>query len=350
MSGHRLLRLGRRGGHGVVGRWRLSVGAGPLISRFRLPLVLVLAAMAFGTIGNWLEGHNLLDAVYRTILTLSTVGVGTPEPEGVFAKLFTISLILFGVVAAFTAIGVITSIVASGELSTWIRRRYLARRVDRLEGHYVVCAYGRVGRAVIDELRRHGTPSVVIESKPDLAPPDESDLAFVLGDSTDEAVLRSAGIERARGLICAVDSDAANVFITLTARAINPGLRIIARAAEAASVDKLTRAGADEVVSPYRLSGRRMAVLCLQPSVLEMLDLLNLGPDIRLEEVVVRPESQLAGRTIGDALSRHTGVAILALKQPGSDVIANPDRDTQLAPDDIIMAIGPVTLLNSMAQ
>lgn len=155
--------------------------------------------------------------------------------------------------------------------------------------------------------------------------------------------------QRARGLICAVDSDAANVFITLTARALNPDLRIVARASERASVDKLVRAGADEVVSPSGLTGRRMAVLAVEPSVLEVLDLLNLGSDIRLEEVAVRAGTHLDSLTIAEARARYPGVAILALKKPGSDVSANPDHEVRLAPGDLIVALGPDEILNRMA-
>ena len=163
-------------------------------------------------------------------------------------------------------------------------------------------------------------------------------------------MLLQAGIERARGLICAVDSDAANVFITLTARALNPGLRIVARASERASVDKLVRAGADEVVSPYGLTGRRMAVLAFQPSVLEVLDLLNLGSDIQLEEVVIRAGTHLDGLTIAGARARYAGVAILALKTPGCEVSANPYHEVRRTPGDLIVVLGPAEILNRMAD
>ena len=179
---------------------------------------------------------------------------------------------------------------------------------------------------------------------------EEHGVRYVSGDPADESVLRQAGIDRARGLVCAVDSDAANVFITLTARALNPDLRIVARASEAASIDKLVRAGADEVVSPYGLTGRRMAVLAVQPSVLEVLDLLNLGSDIRLEEVAVRAGTHLDSLTIAEARARYAGVAILALKKPGSEVSANPDHQVRLAPGDLIVALGPAEILNRMAD
>jgi voltage-gated potassium channel len=322
-----------------------------ILVRARLPVLVVMLAIGYGTAGYWLvEGKNLLDAFYETVLTLSTVGVGTGPPPGPGGKLFTVSLILFGVGALFTAIGVGTEVVASGELRRWLRMNQVTRSIGRLSGHYVVCAYGRVGRAVLEELERRGYAAVVIESRPELEPSlEEHGVPYISGDPADEAVLQRAGIERAQGLICAVDSDAANVYITLTARALNPDLRIVARASERASIGKLARAGADEVVSPYGLTGHRMAILAAQPPVLEVLDLLNLGADFRLEEVAVRAGTQLDSLTVAEARARYAGVAILALKKPGSEVSANPDHETRLAPGDLIVALGPAEILNRMA-
>ena len=323
-----------------------------IIARSRLPVLVVTLAIVYGTVGYWLvEGKNLLDAFYETTLTLSTLGVGTGPPPGPGGKIFTVSLILFGVVALFTAIGVGTEVVVSGEFGRWLRMNQVTRSIGRLSGHYVICAYGRVGRAVMEEVRRRGYTAVVIESKPELEPLlEEHGVRYIPGDPADETVLRQAGIERARGLICAVDSDAANVFITLTARALNPDLRIVARASDRTSIDKLVRAGADEVVSPYGLTGQRMAILAVQPSVLEVLDLLSLGSDIRLEEVAVRAGTHLDSLTIAEARARYAGVAILALKKPGSEVSANPDHAVRLAPGDLIVALGPAEILNRMAS
>jgi voltage-gated potassium channel len=323
-----------------------------ILARSRLPVLVVTLAIVYGTAGYWLvEGKSLLDAFYETVLTLSTLGVGAGPPPGPGGKVFTVSLILFGVVALFTAIGVGTEVVVSGEFGRWLRMSQVTRSIGRLSGHYVVCAYGRVGRAVTEEVRHRGCTAVVIESKPELEPLlAEHGVRYIPGDPADEAVLRQAGIERARGLVCAVDSDAANVFITLTARALNPGLRIVARASDRASIGKLVRAGADEVVSPYGLTGRRMAILAVQPSVLEVLDLLDLGSDIRLEEVAVRARTHLDSLTIAEARARYAGVAILALKKPGSEVSANPDHQVRLAPGDLIVALGPAEILNRMAD
>jgi voltage-gated potassium channel len=308
----------RGGGRGASARVPSAVLLHRILVRSRLPVLVVTLAIVYGTVGYWLvEGKNLLDAFYETVLTLSTLGVGT-GPPGPGGKIFTVSLILFGVVALFTAIGVGTEVVASGELGRWLRMSQTARGIGRLSGHYVICAYGGVGRAVVEELRRRDHTVVVIESKPELEPPlGEQGVPYISGDPADEIVLRQADIERARGLICAVDSDAANVFITLTARALNPDLQIVARASESASIDKLVRAGADEVVSPYGLTGRRMAILAVQPSVLEVLDLFNLGSDIRLEEFAVRAGTHLDSLTIAEARARYAGVTILALKSRG---------------------------------
>lgn len=239
-----------------------------ILARSRVPVLVVTMAIGYGTVGFWLiEGRSLLDAFYETVLALSTLGIAGPEP-GPGGKIFTVSLVLFGVVALFTAIGVGTQVVGSGELGRWVRMNQIARSIGRLRGHYVICAYGRVGRAVVDELRRRGETVVVIEPKTELEPLlEEHGLQYISADPADETVLRQAAVERARGLICAVDSDAVNVFITLTARALNPGLRIVARASERSSIDKLLRAGADEVVSPYGLTGRRMGILAVQPAV-----------------------------------------------------------------------------------
>ncbi len=321
-----------------------------MFARFRLPLLLVVLALCYGTFGYWLiENQSPLDAFYTTVLTLSTVGSG---PElGVGGKLFTVSLILFGVATLFAAIGVATEVLSSGELARWLRRKRMSRRTGQLSGHYVVCGYGRVGRTVTEELGRHQREILVIESKPDLQLLlEERDIPYVTGDAADETVLRLAGIERADGLVCAVDSDAGNVFITLTARAMNARLRIVARAAEQRSVDKLRRAGADEVISPYGLSGRRMALLALQPSVLEVLDLLDLGADIRLEEMAVQPGTPLHGTTIAEAQTRYAGVAILAVRQPGGNLSTSPDQGLRLGTGDLVIALGPVAILEGMTN
>lgn len=223
--------------------------------------------------------------------------------------------------------------------------------IDQLKDHYIICAYGRVGRTAAQEFREQNAPCMTIEIREDLVPPmEEHGIPYLLGDPTEESVLMQAGIDRALGLVCAVDSDAVNVYITLTARAINPRLSIVARASNPESVDKLLRAGADRVVSPYSLSGKRMAFLALRPSVVDFVDMVTVAPDLRIEEIIVGPGSSLDGQTVARATSSQRGVTILAVKKGQGDLIASPPQDTVLEAADLVIALGPVTALNGMAS
>jgi len=226
----------------------------------------------------------------------------------------------------------------------------MRKRLDSLQAHYVVCAYGRVGRAAVAELRTEGVPVLVVEPKPELAELlEEHGVPHLPADPTEEIALQQAGIQRARGLLCAMDSDAANVFITLTARALNPALTIVARAANPASVDKLLRAGADHVVSPYDVSGRHMGVLALHPAIVDFLDMAKLAPGLRLEEIEVRSGSPLAGKGVGETRARHPDAQILALKRSAAQHLAVPDHDTILTAGDLVLVLGPEQTLKTMA-
>lgn len=179
---------------------------------------------------------------------------------------------------------------------------------------------------------------------------EEHDVPYISADPTQEAVLIQAGIEHAKGLVCAVDSDAINVYITLTARTLNPKLSIVSRSSAPESVDQLQRAGADRVVSPYTLSGRRMAALALQPAVVEFIDMVAVAPDLRLEEIVVGAGSPLDGRTVGEATGERRELMILAVKKSGAELIPSPDRDLRLSAGDLVVALGPVPVLGELAR
>ncbi len=337
-------------------RRRLGIARRPaqdrILVRFRLPLALLVAVTVYGVAGyRVLEGWSLLDALYMTVITLSTAGFREVHPLSVRGQAFTISLILAGVLALFVGLGVVTELVVSGQLARILKRRRMDLRIGRLDRHYVVCAYGRVGRSVAEELARQGLPFVVIEPLERLAAAlEEQDAPYIAGDPTAEEVLRRAGIERAQSLVCAVDSDAANVYITLTARALNPKLVIVARASDPASVDKLVRAGADQVVSPYALSGRRMAFLAQHPAVVDFLDLMSIVPDLRLEQIVVRAGSVLDGTSVAEASTTHGGATILAVKPASGEPIAYPRPEIRLAEGDRVVVLGPLRALDAMGR
>ncbi|HEX2192781.1 MAG TPA: potassium channel protein [Acidimicrobiales bacterium] len=321
-------------------------------SRARVPVLLLTLAITYGTIGfRVIEDYPWLDALYMTVTTLTTVGFGEIHPLSTAGRAFAISLIAFGVVAVFDLLAVFTSLLASGRLSRSIERRAMQRRIRDLRDHYVVCAYGRVGRAATQELVRRGAEVVVIEVQDALEPLlAEAGIAYLIGDPSEEAVLEEAGVGRARALLCAVDSDVVNVYITLSARALYPELFIIARAARQESVDKLRRAGADRVISPYAVSGVRMAAMALQPAVLEFVDMVSVDPDLRIEEVVVAEGSPLAERSVRDVCAPYEGVMVLAVRQPSGDLLIPPRADTVLTKGDLIIVVGPSQALGELAS
>lgn len=320
-------------------------------SRVRLPVVLLGTAIVYGTLGYSLFfDFAFVDAVYMTVTTLTTVGFGEIEPLSTTGRVFTLSLIVFGVVAVFDLLAVFTGLLAGGQFTRFLERRTMQQRIAQLHDHYVICAYGRVGRAAAVELAGQGAPVVVIEAEPELEHLlAEADIPYLVGDPTEEAVLEEAGIHRARGLLCAVDSDAVNVYIVLTARALNPGLFIISRASSPQSVAKLTQAGSDRVVSPYVVSGVRMARMALQPAVVEFVDMVNMSPDLRIEELVVGKASRLAGRTVQAACAPYDGLMVLAVRSAAGELNLPPRADTVLGEADLLIAVGPAGALARLA-
>jgi voltage-gated potassium channel len=334
-----------RGGRQTVRQYLLG-------SPVRLPVLLLVFSIVYGTAGYMvIEGFSLLDGVYMTVTTLTTVGFGEIEPLGPGGRLFTLSLVAIGFTAAFTLLAVLTSLVVSGQLGRSLTRRGMRQRIDALRDHYVVCAFGRVGRAAVEELLDEGAEVVVVEVDP-AREPDllEAGVLYILDDPTREDVLEQAGIKRAKGLLCAVDSDASNVYITLLARARNPDLFIIGRASRPESVDALRRAGTDRVVSPYLLSGTRMAALALRPAMLEFVDMVTVAPDLRIEELVVGEHSSLAGATVREAAAGYDGVMILAVRSPDGGLLVPPRADTKLAVGDLLIIVGPMDALGQLAE
>jgi len=313
-------------------------------SRSRLPrgalAAIGLAVLVIAGIAGYLGfGYSPWVAVATTLLTLTTVGFasGRDLPTGVLV--FTAALAFLGVGLFFVILGLAATAVVEGRVSLFSRSRRMRRRVDGLRGHYIVCAYGRVGRAIARELEAEGVPFVVVDSKAGLEADLERDRrCYLIGDAADEGLLRAAGIERARGLICAVDSDAENVYITIVARSLSPDLLIVARAAREQSADRLHRAGATHVVSPYVTSGRRMANLAVRPHVVEFFDVARADqPGLRLEELAITEGSPLAGRALREL---HGPAVPLLVRRSDGQLIANPDRGLKLQAGDVLVVFG----------
>jgi len=328
-----------------------SVARLRLLARFRMPAALVLATLLYGTLGYTLvEGWSLLDAFYMSVITLTTVGFREVQPLDDSGQLFTISVIVLGLVALLSAVGAGTQLLASGELGEPLRRRRMHRRLESLGEHFLICGFGRVGRAAADEFEREGISYVVIDPDGEAVRSlEERGVPHLVSDATLESVLKVAGVERARGLICAIDSDAVNLYVTVAAHALNPALTIVARASRAESVSTLLRAGADRVVSPYALSGARMAFLSTRPAVVEFIDMVTLAPHLRLEEIYVRPGSALDGSRVRDARSAHVGATVLAVRKEGAELVPSPDDGTMLEAGDLVVVMGAADALESLA-
>jgi voltage-gated potassium channel len=319
------------------------------VRRIQFALLAVLAVLAAGSIGYVVLGFSLLDAVYQTVTTITTVGFREVHPLGLAGKIFTIVLIVVGVGTALYAFSVVLESLVEGHLRQHFERRRMERDIARMSGHTIVCGWGRVGRAVAAHLAGQGATVVVV----DLDPQRVAGVAHpaLTGDVTDDEVLRKAGIMRARALVAAINTDAENVYVTLSARSLRPDLIIIARARTEASEAKLLRAGATRVVNPQRIGGQRIAAAALQPNVVEFLDVVmhDGSLEFRLEEVPVRADSRLAGRTLQEAnIAGTCGALVLALRGHDGTFLTNPPMQTPVHAGCILIAIGTQQQLSAL--
>jgi voltage-gated potassium channel len=320
-----------------------------------LNIVLVFAVIiTVGGVGYALiEGWEWVDAFYMAIITVTTVGFGEIHPLTPAGRLFTSILIILGVGGITYSFTALTNYMIAGELGSVLEDFRMKRQIESSQGHYIVCGFGRVGRQVCARLRQEGRPLVVVDS-------DEGSVrrARVLGypvargDAGDDEVLSKAGIQRARGLVAAVESDAANLYVVLTARTLNKDVFIVARADSEDSVEKLELAGADRVLSPYSLGGRLIAQTLLRPDVVDFLETVMYDESLHLflEDMTVGPGCHLADYSVGEARVREkTGANILGLKR-GDDIIISPESATKLQPGDVLVALGTRQQLQSLAD
>jgi len=315
------------------------------IGRALLAFWLVIVA---GTVGYVILGFGFVDALYQTVTTITTVGFREVHPLSTVGKLFTIVLILVGVGTALYTFGILLEALIEGHLRQQLRRRQMDRQIRQMTGHFIICGGGRVGRAAVLYLDALGKQVVVVDQDP--APLQGLDYPTLLGDVTDDNILQAAGIGHAYGLIAALNTDANNVYVTLSSRALRPDLVIIARARTEDSRSKLLRAGANRAVNPQLIGGQRMAAFALQPHVAEFLDVVMHDEtlDYRIEEIKISPASPLVGRCLADTALGFTGALVLAIRTASGQFIANPAPDTRLDPDTILIALGTSAQLRSV--
>lgn len=310
--------------------------------QFYLALIYLAGLVVVGVLGYMVvEDWPFRKALFMVLITISTIGYDDYELSA-RGQNFTIFMIIFGTLGW----GWIAFSLAEGLLK---RMQLLApwrisKMIEKIENHYIVCGYGRIGREIVRQLQGHGLSCVVIEKDPEkIGTLVEHEILYVEGDATQDETLRRAGLERARGLFAVTTTDAQNIFITLSGRDLNPRLKIVARASEEEAENKLRRAGADHVISPYTLGGRRMASMILNPHVTEFLDLVCASPDrdLALSETTVSPRSFLVGQTLQEAnVRRDLGVIIVGIKKTDGRMLTNPHPETVVDPHDVLIAIG----------
>jgi voltage-gated potassium channel len=309
--------------------------------RLAVALAVLASVTVAGTVGYIVLGFSLLDALYQTVTTVTTVGFREVQPLTTAGKVFTIVLIIVGVGTALYTLGVIIETLLEGQLPEVFGRRRLERRISGMRDQVVVCGWGRVGRAIARDLAAMGAHTVVVDK--DAIRLENAPFPTVLGDATDDEVLDRAGVRRARALVAALDTDAGNLFVTLSARALRPDLFIVARVRLEENEDKLRRAGADRVVNPQSIGGARMAAFVLQPYVTEFVDVVmhDRGIEFRLEEIPVPEGSPIEGSSIREAHVRdRTGALVLALRGQDGSFTTNPPPETVIRSGQVIIAIG----------
>ncbi len=316
--------------------------------RFRRGLELLAAVLVLGTLGYRLIGLPTFDAFYQTAITITTVGygeIGPPAEVDTAYRAFTLVLVLIGASSALYTISVLLETLVEGSLNDGLRRRRMLRKIDHLHGHVIVVGWGRVGRSIATYVARMGTKVVVVDR---VLHPEEPHVSVVVGEATDDDVLFAAGLERASVLIAALDGDADNLYVTLTARAARPDLFVVVRTSTQANEKKFFQAGANRVVNPHEIGGSRMGAVAMQPNVAEFLDevLHDEDHDVSIQEIAVTASSAPAGGNVG-AL-RGDGALVIAVRKAESGYIANPPGATALDVGDVVIALGSGRQVNRL--
>lgn len=317
-----------------------------------LPLFIIVLFGVFGY--RAIEGWNLFDSLYMTVISLTTVGFGETHPLSSGGKLFTMLLIVTGVGSFAYIIRNISLQFLQPFFGSTIRERKMEKMLKKIKDHYIVCGYGRIGRDVSQSLLRQNVPIVVVDRSPhEELQPNNGNLLNVVGDASHEDTLIKAGIKSAKGLVSAVTSEAENVFITMTARDLNPGLFIISRFEENATKKKLLRAGANKVVNPYQIGSEKISHIILKPTISKILDFAHQRGQfaLNIDELEIKANNPLRGQTVRECRIRDEhNIIIIAIEKSDGQIITNPGPDYTFEQDDRVVMIANVPELNVLFE
>jgi len=307
--------------------------------------VLVALTVSVGTVGFIvIENYPPFDAFYMSLITITTVGYGEIRTLSYAGRVFNSFLMVFGVAVMFFSVGIITNAVVEMQFADVLNRRRVKKVIDKMKDHYILCGFGRVGRGAAAEMQRTGVPFVVVDrNKERVEMAMKAGMLSVLADSSRDETLLEVGLKRAKGLIAALASDADNVFLILSAKNLNPNLKVASRAAEEGSETKMRLAGADSVFTPYSLTGYRLAQAILRPHVFEFLDITSssMGLRVGLEQVLIAAGSPMAGKSLGGLqFRRELGVVVLAIRKANGSMQFNPSAEATVNAGDYLIVLG----------
>jgi voltage-gated potassium channel len=308
-------------------------------------LVAIVCVLVIGTTGYGLiEGWSLLDGFYMTVITITTIGFKEVHELTLAGKIFTLFIIFTGIGVVGYTVFAGTQLVVEGEINKILTRRRSMKAIEKLRNHFIICGFGRMGSFVCEQLHARGMPFVVVENKVEVQDKVvQAGYYLAPGDATEEEVLLAASIKNARGLVSVLNSDAANVYVVLTARELNPELEIIARAAEESAQSRLVRAGATRVISPYQIGGMRMVMGIVKPTVMDFLQVAmdHKKMDVDLAEVRVAENSAYSGKKLIDTdLRKELNLIIIAIKKSDGRMEFNPGPNTVIHDNDTLIAMG----------
>jgi len=316
-----------------------------LTKKLKIAFLGLIVIIIIGTLGYYLlEGWSFVDSLYTTIITLSTVGYGDFYPQTESGRVFTIVLVIFGVGTMLYTVGLLTETMVEGRLRMILGRGKLEKMISKMNNHYIICGCGRIGHLIGKELAAEKVPFIVIDNDPEtIQKAEDRDFIYYKGDATEDKTLLGSGIKRAKGIVCALPTDALNLYVILTAKELNPKIFILSRSEEEASEHRLIRAGADRVMSPYTLGGMRMAMAILRPAMLDFIEITTRRQslELRMEELPVGDSSSIVGKSLEQSEIRQKyGLIIVAVKKDSGKMIFNPLANYIIEKGDRMIAMG----------
>lgn len=323
--------------------------------RMVFAMSVLIGVLVVGTAGYvTIEGWSIFDALYMTVITVGTIGYGETHPLTQAGRAFTMLIIFAGFGAMFLFVGTVVDFIFEGHLRDLVEGRRMKRVIASLDGHTIVAGMGRVGSVVVRSLAEESVPFIIIDhSREAIDHADENGWPVLDADATDQETLIAAGVEKAKSLVSTLDTDADNLFVTFSARTLNPELFIVARSTHESNEERLRQAGANRVITPNEVSGRRMATMVMHPVVSDYLDIVTHGDDVefRLQEVSVPSSGALAGKTIRDACIRDvTGAYVLAIQSPNGRINTNPPADAVMNASDKLVVLGTEEQLKALER